>query len=93
MLSDLDESLRQVDKEYVPTQEEQCRILFEELGLEKYKTVSPEMKYKIAKQLKPEFLCAFEEFKPRHPLYQQISTILAKIYYCDKSHRSVLPTE
>jgi hypothetical protein len=86
-----DESLRQAStvriNEHPSTQVERCRILCAELGLEEFISVSRENKFAIAKGLKPEVLCNFEEFKPRHPLYQQISTLLSKMKYSEKPKR------
>ena len=86
------ESLQQVNKEHPTTMIERCRIICEEMGLEKNKTVSRELKYEIAKNLMRENLCPYEDFHSKQRQYHDISTMLAKLYYSDKTHRSVLPT-
>ena len=82
------ESLQQVNNEHPTTMIERCRIICEEMGLEKNKTVSRELKFEIAKKLILENLCPYEDFHSKHRQYHDISAILAKLYYCDKSHRT-----
>ena len=88
-----DESLRQVDKEHPMTMIERCRIICEEMGLEKFETVSREVKYEIAKKLILENLCPYEDFHSKQRQYHDISSLLSKLKYRGKSNTAdVLPT-
>jgi hypothetical protein len=87
------ESLQHLNKQKETTMSNRCRKICEEKKLKTHTTVSRDVKYEIAKELKVEDLSAYEEFQSGESSYQRISTLLSKLGYSDKPgrKRNVLP--